>query len=81
MTLWVTQTSGEGTVGVQNTVYDGNGDAVGQLARLCLQGTVTRSRPASQPGAGHGPGAIHIDPSDVPDGWGDLPPGIPPAQQ
>jgi len=80
-----TQTSGDGTKAVQNTVYDSAGRAVGQVDfKQHGPGAPPghgHSFPPGQPGAGHGPGASHIPPNQVPPGWATIPTGTTPAQK
>lgn len=79
-----TQTSGDGKKAVQNTIYDANGDAVGQVDFKDHGANAPPGHghafPPGQPGAGHGPGGSHIDPANVPQGWADIPAGTVPAQ-
>ena len=79
-----TQTTGDGTKAVQNTIYDADGNAVGQVDfKKHGPGAPPghgHSFPPGQPGVGHGPGATHLDPTNVPEGWADIPPGLQPAQ-
>jgi RHS repeat-associated protein len=80
-----TQTTGDGSKGVQNTVYDGNGLAAGQVdfkphGAGAPSGHGHILNPPGQFNIGHGNGAVHLDPSAVPKLWSGLPPGMPPAK-
>jgi RHS repeat-associated protein len=82
-----TRTSGDGSVAVQNTVYDHQGNAVAHVdfkphgggTGVAPSGHAHEFPPGGPPASGHGPGATHIPPSDVPPDWSRTPPGVPPA--
>src|SRR5262249_42943980 len=82
-----TRTSGDGSVAVQNTVYDHNGNAVAHVdfkphgagSDVAPSGHAHEFPPVGPPASGHGPGATHIPPADVPADWSRLPPNVPPA--
>jgi len=67
---------------VQNTVYDGQGRAVGHVD-FKRHGDAPLGHghafPPGQPQVGHGKGAPHIDPKNVPAGWSTIPSGLVPA--
>ncbi|WBY20179.1 polymorphic toxin-type HINT domain-containing protein [Streptomyces goshikiensis] len=70
-----TRTGQDGTP-VQNTIYDANGDAVGHYDFKHHNtggehGHVIN--PPGTPGGGHGAGAPHIRPENLPPGWGRRP--------
>jgi RHS repeat-associated protein len=68
---------------VQNAIYDGNGNVIGHVD-FKNHGPGAPSGHGHQfpipgnPASGHGPGKPHIPPNQLPPGWGDLPPGVPP---
>ncbi|WP_350029728.1 RHS repeat-associated core domain-containing protein [Caballeronia sp. AZ1_KS37] len=82
-----TKSNATGTVAVQNSVYDHNGDLIGQVdfknhgGCACFghghlihpPGSAASVAPA------HGPGAPHIPPADVPAEWKAIPLGMTPA--
>ncbi|MFJ2545086.1 RHS repeat domain-containing protein [Pseudomonas sp. NPDC087612] len=79
-----TKTDRTGSVAVQNTVYDEKGSAIGQIDFKNHGGKATSGHGhiISRPGnlsAGHGPGAVHIEPNKVPKGWNKIPNGMLPA--
>ncbi|WP_269465750.1 RHS repeat-associated core domain-containing protein [Paraburkholderia caribensis] len=82
-----TKSDSTGTVAVQNAVYDGNGDLIGQVDFKNHGGCACsgHAHPIQPPGsaasvaAAHGPNAPHIPPSDVPAEWKAIPPGMKPA--
>jgi RHS repeat-associated protein len=61
----------------QNAVYDENGDVIGHVD-FKQHGSAPPGHghifpEPGNPASGHGPGAPHIPPGDLPPGWGDLP--------
>ena len=78
-----TRTSGDGRVAVQNTVYDHNGNAVAHVDFKPHGADAPSGHahefPPGAPASGHGPGATHIPPENVPPDWSRTPPGVPPA--
>jgi RHS repeat-associated protein len=80
-----TRTSGDGSVAVQNTVYDENGNAVAHVdfkphGPDAPSGHAHDFPPGGPVGGGHGPGAEHTPPADVPPDWsrtGGVPPAYP----
>jgi RHS repeat-associated protein len=80
-----TRTYGDGSVAVQNTVYDENGNAVAHVdfkphGPDAPSGHAHDFPPGGPVGGGHGPGAEHTPPADVPPDWsrtGGVPPAYP----
>ena len=67
---------------VQIRIYDGNGDAVGDVDFKNHPGAKSghgHQYPPQQIGEGHGKDAVHIPNADLPPGWADLPPGVTPV--
>ncbi|RYZ42628.1 MAG: hypothetical protein EOO71_07130 [Myxococcaceae bacterium] len=73
----------QGTKAVNIRIYDGNGEAVGDVDfKNHKDGAVSghgHKFPPMQPRVGHGVGAEHIPYKDLPEGWTDLPPGVTPV--
>ncbi|WP_269765654.1 RHS repeat-associated core domain-containing protein, partial [Burkholderia ubonensis] len=79
-----TTTDASGTLAVQNTIYDSNGNAVGQVdfknhGGCACSGHGHVLNPPGNFKSAHGPTAVHIPPADVPDGWSKIPAGLTPA--
>jgi|GEM_PF-4364571 RHS repeat-associated protein len=78
-----TKTSADGTKAIQNTIYNGKGDAVGQVD-FKQHGTAPPGHwhefPPGDPKSGHGPDAPHNSPDTAPVWWSDVPEGMVPAQ-
>ncbi|SEJ76686.1 RHS repeat domain-containing protein, partial [Achromobacter sp. NFACC18-2] len=82
-----TKSDGAGKVAVQNAIYDGNGDLIGQVdfknhGGCACSGHAHRIDPpgsAVSVAAAHGPNASHIPPASVPSEWKVVPPGMKPA--
>jgi hypothetical protein len=67
---------------LQNAIYDSNGDVIGHVDFKRHHGAPSGHghqfpRPGL-PSSGHGKGTTHIPNHQLPAGWDDLPPGIPP---
>jgi RHS repeat-associated protein len=68
---------------VQNAIYDANGNVIGHVdfknhGPGAPSGHGHEFPTPGNPASGHGPGLPHILPSQLPPGWGDLPPGVAP---
>jgi RHS repeat-associated protein len=79
-----TKTDSTGIFAVQNTVYDENGAAIGQVdfknhGGCACSGHGHVIHPPGNLRGGHGATAVHILPNDVPQEWSAVPPGITPA--
>jgi hypothetical protein len=65
-------------------VYDSNGKAIGQVdfknhGDGAVSGHGHVIDPPGNFGAGHGPTAVHLEPSAVPPEWSVIPPGMKPG--
>jgi RHS repeat-associated protein len=79
-----TKTDKTGTVAVQNTVYDAQGNAIGQVdfknhGGGAVSGHGHVLEPPGNLMGGHGPNAVHIEPTKVPPEWSAIPPGMKPS--
>jgi RHS repeat-associated protein len=79
-----TKSDKSGQVAVQNTIYDENGIAIGQVDFKNHGGNAVSGHghiidPPGNLSSGHGPGAVHLEPGAVPQGWGVIPPGMQPS--
>ena len=71
-----------GDKAVQIRIYDGNGDAVGDVDFKKHQEALSghgHKYPPQRIEQGHGENAEHIPNADLPPGWADLPPGVTPV--
>ncbi|WP_338846797.1 RHS repeat-associated core domain-containing protein [Massilia sp. W12] len=79
-----TKTDGTGSVAVQNTIYDSQGNAIGQVDFKNHGGGAVSGHghvltPPGNFASAHGPSAVHLPPNQVPAGWGAIPTGMTPA--
>lgn len=68
---------------VQNAIYDADGNVIGHVdfknhGPGAPSGHGHQFPVPGDPSTGHGKGAPHIPPNQLPPGWGDLPPGVQP---
>ena len=68
---------------VQNAIYDANGNVIGHVdfknhGPGAPSGHGHQFPIPGKPASGHGHGMPHIPPDQLPPGWGDLPPDVPP---
>ncbi len=80
-----TQLSGNGQFAVQNTIYNSDGLAVGQVDfkrhGAAVPGHGHILNPPGNIESGHGANAVHLPPDQVPKGWSVIPPGTQPSQK